>query len=175
MYERPDPRLLPLTKMLGLPARATVTDIVSAVQSLQRDNRTVRESSAKFAEAHYRESNKVHDLTERLRQNEELLQIAYETSNRSEAERAKAVLQAAEREDHLRRALNPHNWRATFTGDDSTSGTLFTCLTHGNLVTIEGTGQVLFHYHPCCTDLACKCEKLDEHGHCSCHTYPAHS
>jgi len=160
MYERPDPRLVPLTKMLGLPARATVTDIMSAVQALQRDNKTVRESSARWAEAYHRENNKVRDLTERLRQHEDLLRIAHETSNRSEAER--------------QRAMDPNNWRATFTGDDAATRPLFTCLTHGNLVTIEGTGQVLFHYHPCCAKTSCKCTRLDENGHCKCHTYPVH-
>jgi len=168
--------------MLGLPARATVTEIMSAVQALQRDNKLVRQSAATWAEAYHKENNKVRKLSEasstppaegalsyadlckayttattRADQLQELLQIANETSNRSEAERV--------------RAMDPTNWRATFTGDAASTGTLFTCLTPGNLVTIEGTGQVLFHFHPCCKDTACKCERTDENGHCPCHTY----
>lgn len=69
----------------------------------------------------------------------------------------------------VRRAENPENWRATFTGDAASMGTLFTCLTHGNLVEINGTGQVLMHFHPCCQNLRCDCTKLDKDGHCACH------
>jgi len=158
MYEHPDQRLAPLTKQLGLPARASVTDIISAVQKLQREKVDHQRSAATWAETYHRENTKVRDLTKRLEQNAELLRIAHETSNRSEAER--------------QRAMDPNNWRATFTGDDAATGTLFTCLTHGNLVEINGTGQILFHYHPCCDKLSCKCKRLDEHGHCKCHTYP---
>ncbi|WP_344098585.1 hypothetical protein, partial [Nocardiopsis tropica] len=45
-------------------------------------------------------------------------------------------------------ALSPWRWRAVFTGDEATRDVDTTALTHGNLVTLNGTGQVLFHYVP---------------------------
>lgn len=75
-------------------------------------------------------------------------------------------------EERLRRARaeNPDNWRATFSGDPTTLRVDTTVLTHGNLISLDGTGQSLFHFHPCCQDLRCECmTRRLPGGHCICH------
>lgn len=69
----------------------------------------------------------------------------------------------------LKRAEDPNNWRATFTGDETTSNIERTSLNHGNLITIEGTGQVMMHFRPCCQNLDCRCtSRLGPGGTCVC-------
>jgi len=160
MYQHPDPVLRDLATMLGLPANSDLCAVTGAIQALQRDVRTFRKSAENWASAYHEENRLLRDEKVKRKQAEELQRIAHETSNKSEAER--------------QRAMDPQNWRATFTGDDDYTRPLFTHLTHGNQVTIEGTGQILFHFHPCCESLDCQCNELDECGHCKCHTHPDH-
>lgn len=47
-----------------------------------------------------------------------------------------------------RQAENPENWTVQFTGDEDYIDPATSPLVHGNLVTIEGSGQILFHYTP---------------------------
>lgn len=68
----------------------------------------------------------------------------------------------------VRRAENPDNWRVVWNGDRSTSDPNTTALTHGNLITLEGTGQALFHFRPCCQNLRCECTTRRNHGRCAC-------
>lgn len=58
------------------------------------------------------------------------------------------VPEVMELERRLRHALDPDNWRVVFTGDPTTQDLETTSLTHGNYITVEGTGQVLLHYTP---------------------------
>lgn len=74
-----------------------------------------------------------------------------------------------ETQARLQRAEDPNNWRATWTGDESTTDVDTTVLDHGNLITLEGTGQALFHFRPCCQNLRCECRRRNEHGYCVCH------
>ncbi len=84
--------------------------------------------------------------------------------------RAEAMEEAwKESQARLRRAENPESWRVVFTGDPATVDVDSTPLVHGNLITLEGTGQALFHFRPCCQDLRCECNQVDERGYCSCH------
>src|SRR3546814_19766556 len=69
----------------------------------------------------------------------------------------------------VKRAENPENWRAVWTGDEATDDVHDTALTHGNLVELSGTGQVLLHFHPCCQNLRCECTTTSAHGWCACH------
>lgn len=46
------------------------------------------------------------------------------------------------------RHANPENWTVQFTGDEAYDNPDTSTLTHGNYVTIEGTGQILFHFTP---------------------------
>lgn len=68
-----------------------------------------------------------------------------------------------------RRAENPDNWRAVWTGDPSTDNLDTTALTHGNLVELAGVGQVLLHFRPCCQNLRCECTTRRNAGYCRCH------
>lgn len=69
----------------------------------------------------------------------------------------------------VRRAENPENWRVVWNGDSSTADLDTTALIHGNLITLEGTGQALFYFRPCCQNLRCECRQVNAHGYCSCH------
>lgn len=60
-------------------------------------------------------------------------------------------------QDRLRRAEDPINWRVQFTGDEDYDDPSTTPLVHGNLVTIEGSGQILLHFRPCCQNIRCVC------------------
>lgn len=75
------------------------------------------------------------------------------------------------RTEHARvqRAESPENWRVVWTGDEITSDLHDTALIHGNLITLEGSGQALFHFHPCCQNLRCECNRRSVHGYCKCH------
>lgn len=81
------------------------------------------------------------------------------------------TMEEAWKEERLRteRAESPDNWRAVWTGDPSTENIETTALSHGNLVTLEGTGQVLMHFRPCCQNLDCKCTSRRNRGYCDCH------
>lgn len=69
-----------------------------------------------------------------------------------------------------RRAEDPDNWRAVWTGDPSTSTLETTALSHGNLVELKGVGQVLMHFRPCCQNLRCECtQRRIPGGYCVCH------
>jgi hypothetical protein len=75
----------------------------------------------------------------------------------------------AESQKRLRRAEDPDNWRVVFSGDETTSDVQTTALTHGNLISLEGTGQSLFYFHPCCQNLDCQCAyRHGPGGTCEC-------
>src|SRR3546814_9662657 len=69
---------------------------------------------------------------------------ALQRNTRRQKERADSM-EEAWRTEHARvkRAENPENWRAVWTGDEATDDVHDTALTHGNLVELSGTGQVL--------------------------------
>lgn len=70
----------------------------------------------------------------------------------------------------VKRAENPDNWRAVWTGDASTSHEDTTALSHGNLVELAGVGQVLMTFRPCCQNLRCDCtSRRLPGGYCACH------
>lgn len=70
-----------------------------------------------------------------------------------------------------RRAEDPNNWRATWTGDTATQDVTDTALNHGNLVELKGVGQVLMHFRPCCQNLRCECTtRRLPGGRCVCST-----
>lgn len=72
-------------------------------------------------------------------------------------------------QDRLRRAEDPTNWRVQFTGDEAYDDPITTPLVHGNYVSIEGSGQVMLHFRPCCQNIKCRCEKRREvAGTCVC-------
>ena len=82
------------------------------------------------------------------------------------------AMEEAWKTEHARvaRAENPDNWRATWSGDPATSDVDSTCLTHGNLIQLEGVGQAMFHFRPCCQNLRCECtRRLTPGGYCICH------
>lgn len=69
-----------------------------------------------------------------------------------------------------RRAEDPNNWRAVWTGDSSTEDIETTALNHGNFVELKGVGQVFMHFRPCCQNLRCECtSRRLPGGHCVCH------
>lgn len=72
-------------------------------------------------------------------------------------------------QDRLRRAEDVDNWRVQFTGDEDYDDPSTTPLVHGNLVSIEGTGQIMLHFRPCCQNLKCRCTTRRLPGHrCVC-------
>lgn len=81
------------------------------------------------------------------------------------------TLEEAWKAEHARvqRAENPNHWRVVFTGDSSTNDLDTTALRHGNLITLEGTGQTLFTFRPCCQNLRCECTTVSIPGYCACH------
>lgn len=81
------------------------------------------------------------------------------------------AMEEAWKDEHARvkRAENPDNWRVVWTGDPTTFNVDTTVLTHGNLITLEGSGQALFHFRPCCQNLACNCTTRRNAGYCRCH------
>lgn len=48
----------------------------------------------------------------------------------------------------LNQVSDPFNWVAVFTGEEGMTDPDDTVLVHGNLVTIDGTGQFLLYYRP---------------------------
>lgn len=75
-------------------------------------------------------------------------------------------------EERLRRerAENPDNWRVVWNGDQVTSDLDSTALVHGNYITLDGTGQALFYFRPCCQNLRCECiPPFSAAGYCDCH------
>lgn len=85
-------------------------------------------------------------------------------------ERADAMEEAWKTEHaRVRRAEDPDNWRVVWSGDDATADLESTVLTHGNYVTLDGTGQSLFHFRPCCQSLRCECLQRNAAGYCPCH------
>lgn len=82
------------------------------------------------------------------------------------------AMEEAWKTEHARvqRAENPDNWRAVWTGDKSTDNIEDTALNHGNVVELEGVGQVFMHFRPCCQNLRCECtSRRLPGGHCTCH------
>jgi hypothetical protein len=81
------------------------------------------------------------------------------------------TMEQAWNEDHARvkRAEDPDNWRVVWNGDRATSDLDSTVLTHGNYVTLEGTGQALLYFRPCCQNLRCECLQKTAQGYCPCH------
>lgn len=82
------------------------------------------------------------------------------------------AMEEAWKTEHARvqRAENPDNWRAVWTGDKSTENIEDTALNHGNLVELEGVGQVFMHFRPCCQNLRCECTSRRRNGgYCECH------
>lgn len=81
------------------------------------------------------------------------------------------AMEEAWKDEHARvkRAENPNYWRAVWTGDAATNDLDTTALRHGNLITLEGSGQVLFTFRPCCQNLACECSRTSIAGYCACH------
>jgi len=71
----------------------------------------------------------------------------------------------------VKRAEDPDNWRAVWTGDDTTADVESTVLTHGNLVSLDaGPGQFLLYFRPCCQNLRCECiQRRTPGGYCACH------
>jgi len=94
-----------------------------------------------------------------------------QTSASIQRQRAQAMEEAwKEAHARLTRAEDPDNWRAVWTGDESTSDVETTALNHGNLVELAGVGQVLMHFRPCCQNLRCDCtRRLIKGGYCTCH------
>src|SRR3546814_9981475 len=102
----------------------------------------------------------------------EVLEAIKAQQRQTEIQKRKAdAMEEAWATEHARvkRAENPENWRAVWTGDEDTDDVLDTALTHGNLVELSGTGQVLLHFHPCCQNIRCECTTTSAHGWCACH------
>lgn len=81
-------------------------------------------------------------------------------------------MEEAWRTEHARvkRAEDPNNWRAVWTGDTATDDIETTALNHGNLVELAGVGQVFMHFRPCCQNLRCECKtRRLPGGFCACH------
>lgn len=69
-----------------------------------------------------------------------------------------------------KRAEDPNNWRAVWTGDTATDDIETTALNHGNLVELAGVGQVFMTFRPCCQNLRCECtQRRISGGYCVCH------
>ena len=82
------------------------------------------------------------------------------------------AMEEAWKTEHARvqRAENPDNWRVVWSGDTATADVDSTCLTHGNMIQLEGVGQAMFHFRPCCQNLRCECtRRLTPGGYCACH------
>ncbi|QEQ93649.1 hypothetical protein SEA_ZUKO_71 [Streptomyces phage Zuko] len=69
----------------------------------------------------------------------------------------------------VKRAEDPDNWRVVWSGDEATADVDSTVLTHGNYLTLDGTGQALFYFRPCCQSLRCECLQRNAEGYCPCH------
>lgn len=81
------------------------------------------------------------------------------------------AMEEAWKDEHARvqRAENPDNWRVVWYGDEITSNLDTTALTHGNMIQLEGVGQAMFHFRPCCQNLRCECTTRRNAGYCRCH------
>lgn len=103
----------------------------------------------------------------------EVLEAIKAQQRQTEIQKRKATaMEEAWATEHARvkRAENPDNWRAVWTGDESTSNPDNTALNHGNLVELAGVGQVLMTFRPCCQNLRCECtRRLIPGGYCTCH------
>ncbi|QWT29854.1 hypothetical protein PP631_gp073 [Streptomyces phage KimJongPhill] len=83
------------------------------------------------------------------------------------------AMEEAWKTEHARvkRAEDPDNWRAVWTGDDSTADVETTAMVHGNLISLDqGPGQFLLYFRPCCQNLRCECiQRRSPGGYCVCH------
>jgi hypothetical protein len=113
LYKRTDSRVAQIAEALRLPPGATLADILGAIQTLQRRNKFLHRSAARWAATHFREMQD-HERTR----------------------------------EKLRAARDPDNWVAVWTGDEAAQDPDSTILNHGNLITLDGTGQMLMHYRP---------------------------
>lgn len=90
-------------------------------------------------------------------------------ANEIQVRKANAMEEAwATEHARVKRAENPDNWRAVWTGDKSTEDPNTTALNHGNLVELAGVGQVFMHFRPCCQNLRCECTNRRNQGRCAC-------
>lgn len=93
-----------------------------------------------------------------------------QSANEIQVRKANALEEAWKTEHaRVKRAEDPTHWRAIFTGDPSTNDLDSTALRHGNLITLDGSGQVLFTFRPCCQNLRCECTRASIAGYCACH------
>lgn len=81
------------------------------------------------------------------------------------------AMEEAWKDEHARvhRALDPSNWRAVWTGDIATHDVETTVLTEGNYVELDGVGQFVLYFRPCCQNLGCECTQRTAAGYCTCH------